>query len=260
MFKETFLYIDNYLNEKYENYCIEILSEQIIEREDKDKLYKIEFSTVMDELVFVKLYEPEKYFEVIEKVKKLTYRKLLNLSENEINFLLIKCLDEFIEFHRYYGLKQSLKVSYVANKLTNIIKEKVQNQLIEAHQIRGMFLHHLREDISKLLYTGPIVGNNIYYDNYWDEFCYQVITDEAVDLDLFLKDIKKYVYTSLTKLPLIDIILLYTQTDYFIYFGSEYPPKTREEMIHSLVPKLLDDIKEVAWLTDISHLHDMKMV
>jgi hypothetical protein len=73
-------------------------------------------------------------------------------------------------------------------------------------------------------------------------------------LDIFLKDIREQVYTSLNNLSLKDIILLYTQTDYFIYFGSKYPPQTRDDLICCLLPKLLDDIKEIAWLADISHL------
>jgi hypothetical protein len=264
MFKETFLYIDNYLNEKYQKYCIEILTEQVIEIENKDKLFKMKFDTILDELVFVILFENEHYYDVIEKVRGLTYSKISKLSNNEIEFLFLKCLDKLIESHYYSDSKQSLninsKVKYVANELINIIKEKVEIQLNKADEILGLVLHNLREDISKFLYTVPVVGNDIYYDNYWDEFCYQVIIEEDEVIELFLKDIKNQVYKSLTKLPLKDIILLYTQTDYFIYFGSEYPSKTREEIIHRLVPKLLEDIKEVAWLADISHIYDMTMV
>jgi hypothetical protein len=260
MFKETFDYIDNYLIEKYENYCKGVLSEQIYENDNKEKLCKMEFNTFLDKLIFVNLFENEHYYDVIEEVKRLTYSRISNLSINEIEFLYLKCLDRFIDNHQYCDSKHSLniksKVKNVTNELIHIIEETVEHQIIDVGKISETFLRNLREDICNFFYIGPLVEDDdeIKHDNYWNEFCYHVIMGENYVLDIFLKDIKEQVYTSLNNLPLKDIILLYTQTDFFIYYGSEYPPQTRDKMIYCLVPKLLDDIKEMAWLADISYL------
>ncbi|MEH7158955.1 hypothetical protein [Neobacillus drentensis] len=263
MFKETFVYIDNYLNEKYENYYSEVLSEQIKDSQNDVNLCKMEFNTILDKLIFVNLFENEHNYDVIEEVKGLTFSKISKLSINEIEFLFLKCLDKFINYHQYYDLRFPLniksKVEYISNEIIHLIEETIEHQLTDAGTILDIFLKQLREDISKFLYTGPLVeedDNLMKYNNFWDEFCYYVIMEEDKGylLDIFFKDIKEQVYSSLNNLPLKDIILLYTQTDYFIYFGSEFPPQTREEMIFSLVPKLLDDIKELAWFADISHL------
>jgi hypothetical protein len=258
MFKEAFIYTNNYLNEKYEQYCMEILSEQI---NDKNIYYNMKFCTILDELIFVILYEPEQYFEVIDKVKILAHRKVLNLTKMEIDLLLIKCLGEFIEKHYHknsiHTMSTDLKINYVVNELISHIKQEVAKRLVDgSEQILRIFLKELKQEISEFLYTGLLDGYDIYYDNFWHEFCRQVQYGMDYTLDLFLKDIQDHLYKTLNTMPTNEIILLFTQTDYFIFEENDlFPTPPRDEMIRCLVSKLMEDLKEMAEIVDLSHIY-----
>jgi hypothetical protein len=265
MLKEAFFYTNNFLNEKYEQYCLDILSIQINESRNENKFNNIKFCTLLDEFLFVILYEPEQYFEVIDKVKKLTYMKLLNLTKKEIDFLFIKCLGEIKEFHydknKKFNMSTELKINYVANELIGNIKQAIAKRLIdESEKIVSLFLKVQKDEISEILYTGPFVGNDIYYENYWYAFCRKVQYGEENELDFFLKGIQDHLYRTLNKISTKEIILLFTQTDYFIFEDDNlFPTPARGEMIHCLVPKLLKDIRDLAAQEDLSIIHDLNM-
>ncbi|MEH6996684.1 hypothetical protein V7075_28945, partial [Neobacillus drentensis] len=112
------IYIDNYLNKKYEKYYLEILSEQITESRIFNNVYYLNSFTILDELIFVNLYYPEQYYEVLDKAKELTFIKISNLSKIEIDFLFIKFLEDFRD---KLTISRDLKLYYVANELTDLI-------------------------------------------------------------------------------------------------------------------------------------------
>ncbi|MEH6996353.1 hypothetical protein V7075_27230, partial [Neobacillus drentensis] len=119
-------------------------------------------------------------------------------------------------------------------------------------KILRLFLHQLREDISKFLFFGKLCGNDCNFENNWQEFCYQIQYGEDKMLDLILSGIKDHIYTSLNKISNREVILLFTQTDFFIYDDSNRLQQlSRDEMILCLIPKLLADIKDIALLEEL---------
>jgi hypothetical protein len=245
-------YVDNYLNEKYEKYCWEILLET--EKNDmspSDSFYNINFSTALDKLLFVFLYENDQYKQVAYS---MVYRKLRDLEKIEVDFLFYKCFEKYYddEFNEeiYEINYPSRKYYYIANEFIKIINHLVINHLSNnTGQILKLYLDKLQESIESFAYDGSIEGyENI--SNYWEEFCFQAQYGDGYILEIILEDIEGHIDSTLNKASRKDIILLYTLTDEFNYEEIELdhssPFPDRGNMIENIVPILLEEIIRVA--------------
>jgi hypothetical protein len=251
---EITYYTKNYLNAKYEKYCMEILSE--INSISKNTLglsfYNINFVSVFDELIFIILYENDKYSLYIEEVvRELIYTKFQNLDESEVDFLIIRCLEDLNEDPKYIITNQYY---FIANEIIKIINEKVISHLsINSGNELKIYLEKLKGDIERFAFSGPFAGDDYNINSYWEEFCFQIQYGEEYVLDIILEDIESRLYTSLKKVEIKDIIKLYTQTDEFQY--EEYyceidkPLPSKEEMIGQIIPKMIEEIQYIASTT-----------
>jgi hypothetical protein len=245
-------YVDNYLTEKYEKICWEILHETVINgMSPRDSFNNINFSTAFDKLLFVFLYEDDQYEQVAYS---MVYRKLQDLEKIEVDFLFYRCFEKYYEDEFNEHINEinypSRKYYYIANEFIKFINHLVIKHLSDnTGQILELYLEKLQEDIESFAYDGSIEG----YDkisNYWEEFCFQAQYGDGYILEIILEDIEGHIDTTLNKASRKDVILLYTYTDEFNYEEIEIdypsPLPDRGHMIENIVPVILEKINRVA--------------
>jgi hypothetical protein len=259
-YKGSFDYMNNYLNERFENYCSEILSEDLkTGTASGENFFNISFSTLLDKLIFVLLYEFDKYDQVLEEVYSKIYNKLDRLEEDEIDFLYAKCVDGIydIDYSDHNNIESNHtsngKYRQIADEFIKIINQNILDHLSNHSQpLLKSFIKKLQGDIENFAYGGPPASDyNI--NNYWEEFCFHIQYGEGYLLDVVIEDIERHLYSKIENASIQDIILLYTTTDEFNYEDNHIennpPLPPRIDMINEVVPKLLEEIKYVASTT-----------
>lgn len=236
-------YIDNYLNDKYDKYCQEIMNSN--PDIDLDSPYfNIKFHTLFDELIFVLLYEHDTYEKFVDnKIFNNIYRKLQNLESEEIYFLFVKCIGNISE----YDLDQyNPSVDYnhgelyfIAKEMIFIINEKVNNHLSK--------------------FSKPDLRN------FWEDFCYHIQYGEGYLLDITLEAVESHLYRELRNTQIKDLVFLHTCTDAYqcdeIDQDSNfpYPNPSKDEMIENIELKLFEELKNLAgntYIPDFSNDED----
>jgi hypothetical protein len=253
MFQETNSIIENYLYKKYDNFSSEILTSPTNENGILNDTNKIKFCTIFDQLIFVLLYDQCQYSNAHMKLKELIYCKLQNLADIEIDFLFIKCLENLSGDYQYQhdtvidGKGRGIKIYYITKQFIKVINDKVLKYLTNDSDITlSFYLEEIKRDIKFFLYTGQMEDIEDNYD-YWQKFCYQLNFDDLYKVNIILCNIENYLFKDLKVKPLKDIILLYIRTDRFISNEKAilFSIPSREEMINSIVPKLLEEIKYI---------------
>ncbi|WP_078549279.1 hypothetical protein [Litchfieldia alkalitelluris] len=260
--KASFDYMNEYLDQKYESYCSEILLDNIkIDTLPGNNFFGIKFSTLLDKILFVILYEYGKYEKCLEEIYIVIYDKLNRLGDKEVDFLYARCVDDLgsneYDLFNFEDDFSSRKHRYIADEFIKIINQTVLDSLSDSNysnEILKTYLKDLQVEIEDFSYGGPSKGDyNI--NNYWEEFCFQLQYGDGYLLEIILEDIESHLISKLKNVPIREIIFLYTTTDEFIYIDSyisNNPPlPEREDMIEHIVYKLLDEIKHLASRTYI---------
>ncbi|WP_423410436.1 hypothetical protein AABM38_11130 [Heyndrickxia sp. MSNUG] len=167
-----------FIKERYYSITNELLSKKINYHKKLDyKFFNINFDNMLDEMVFVTLYDPtssnilEKY--ILDEIKLYLYK----LSRSELDFLLLKDIDIV------NSDKNTRTDSYISNEIMKIIS----NQTIEiiaslAEEKYEDMTQVLIENLKSLSLIG-VFGDGYLVDNYWDEFC--IIVQEESHLHYY---------------------------------------------------------------------------
>ncbi|WP_061810494.1 hypothetical protein [Rossellomorea vietnamensis] len=259
----AFDYLQNYMKDKYDKY-----SEEILLSNEENSLFDLSFSTFLDEMRFALLYENEKYELVLEKARKLVYRKLLELEDAEVNILFVECIHTLSdkEFENVlesdkaekYMLDPPISQKYqlIAGEFLIIISQKVVES-ISMHASTNLiqYIEDLKASIKNFAFDGSLEGDDVATRNYWEEFCFQVQYGGEDPLRIVQEGIETHIKEKLKKISYKDIVLLYTETDN--YYGEVYdttsPFPDRDEMVESIVSKVFD---EISWEASNAYVPD----
>ncbi|WP_102345873.1 hypothetical protein [Bacillus sp. Marseille-P3661] len=244
--------IQNYLNQIYEKYCLNIL-ETPMDKNGFNNLYRLNFSTFFDELLFTILYEPDQYKKIINRTTIIMFQNFRNLDESEIDFLFIKCEDiprDEIDSYYVNDIK-GYKLSKISQQIMKLINKKVSRHLSSLDDnILNSYLEELKISIQNFAYDVSIEGDDYNFSNYWEEFCYQIQYGGGYPLEIIIDDIENHLESKLYNAPMRELMFLYTYTDYFIYqeyeLQSDFPFPPKSEMIDNIITLMVDEIKNVA--------------
>ncbi|MBP1949381.1 hypothetical protein [Virgibacillus litoralis] len=254
--KESTDYMSDYLNSKYEEYSNDILSEGL----KKDATFggdflNINFTTLLDKIIFVLFYEFDKYDQVLKEIYSKIYKKLEMFEESEVDFLYAKCVEEIynnnIDHWNVEGSYSNDKNPHIANEFVRKINQNIVDNISEYSGLElNPLLKEIQYDIENFSFNGPSESDDYNINNYWEEFCFQMQYGEGMLLDTILGDIESHLYSKLANAPIKDIILLYITTDEFNYenyhMENNIPLPPRDDMLDEVVCKLLDEIKDIA--------------
>ena len=253
--REIIATVKEYLNQKYIDLSRSVLDENFSKEFFSEICTGINFSSILDGLVFVLLYEHRKYDQALEGVKHILLNKLKQKDDLEINFLFIKCLDssDRLQEPNVYFDKEDL----IAHKCQEYINQEVLRTIsLNSGEYLELFIRDLKEDIKNFAYSGSPEGGDYELHDYWEEYCSQVQYGDGYLLEIMQDDIIGHLYSKLSnKVPIKDVILLYTTTDEYD-FSMDDPNNFREiphkdDMIEHILPKVMEELSWIASRTDI---------
>lgn len=253
--REFILPVKEYLNQMYRDLTRDVLDENFSEEFFSEVGIRINFSTILDSLVFVLLYEHRKYDQILERVRHILLNKLKQKDGLEINFLFIKCLDSSEKLQEPNGCHD--KAYLIAHKCEEYINQEVLSTLsLKSGEYLKLFIREVKEDIKNFAYNGSPEGGDFKLRNYWEEYCSQIQYGDGYFLEIMQDDIIGHLYSKLSnKVPFKEIILLYTTTDEFDFSMDdsnnfrEIPHK--DDMIEHILPKIMEELSWIASRTDI---------
>lgn len=253
--RESIVPVNEYLNQKYIDLSRSVLDEKFPEGFFSEIGTGINFSTILDGLVFVLLYEDKKYNQVLEGVKHILLNKLKQKDDLEINFLLIKCLDSSKELQEpnVYFDKEYL----IAHKCQEYINQEVLRTVsLNSGEYLELFIRDLKEDIKNFAYSGSPEGGDYDLHDYWEEYCSQVQYGDGYLLEIMQDDIIGHIYSKLNnKVPYKEVILLYTTTDEYDFSIDDHNNfreiPSKDEMVDHILSKVMEELSWIASRTDI---------
>jgi hypothetical protein len=248
LFRDINYFLNNYLDEKIENLCDDLLARQL---ETTDSLsyrsYGISFDNIFSELIFVILYEDKLYESFQKNLFELIYSILNTLSDEEIMLLSIGVYRSEIfdgEVRDYQEITKKIMELAITKALNHISEQ--------SDEIYENYVQRIKKDISDFGFSGSVIGD-YNTQNYWEDFC--VITQESYDYlyDICYDDIYGYILKILDKSPKIDLKLLYSGTAVYVN-EIENPLSIYAVSNDSIADKLFNMISYMAASEDIMHI------
>jgi hypothetical protein len=242
-------FLNDFMEEKLKLLCEELLSEKSkIPYGLKYQSYGISFDNIFAELTFILMYEENSY----EFFQKHLFRKTFTILETTpIKELTL--LSMGLSRKDAYA-KEDTILQEISRRIIELANIKVLTHLsLQSDEIYDIYIQQILEHIMSLPCGITDIGD---YKNlsYWDEFC--VIIQEGYDyhLEFFYEDITDYILNVLSKVPEVDLKLLYSGTGEVWDQGLQSPLTIHEGTYDSIANRMFNLITYIASSEHIDHI------
>ncbi|UXH46435.1 hypothetical protein N5C46_10450 [Rossellomorea vietnamensis] len=242
-------FLNNFMEEKLELLCDELLSEKMKMKYGLHyHSYGISFENVFAELTFILMYEENSYELFQNHLFRMAYCLLERTPIKELTLLSMG-----ISRKDVYAKEESL-LQEISRRIIELANKKVLILLsLQSDEIYDIYIHQILEHIMAIP-CGIANFEDYKIQSYWDEFC--VIIQEGYDyhLGFFYEEIIDYILGVLRKVPIVELKLLYSGTDEVWDQGHQNPLSIHEGTYDSIANRMFNLISYIASSEHIDHI------
>ncbi len=236
-------YLENYLDEKYEALCKELLAKRLETTQGLNyRVNGLRFSSIFEELIFVCLYDELSFNSLRDHIIGLVFSMLEEIPEYEVDLLVLRPLESLgVDGKANRSDILERKELYISRQILVLVNDELLGYFSAISEKKYEELTmKLIQGVKEFSISGSLLSEGYDFNTYWDEFCF--ISQEDCDLfnDFYVETIFNYVTEEIEKLPLSELKVLYSSSPEIWVDEYHNPFSDKNEMINYISNKLFD--------------------
>ena len=206
-------YVENYLDEKYETLCKDLLSKKIESYQGLN--YRdngLRFSSIFEELIFVCLYDEKSFKSLQEHIIGIIFSMLEEIPDIEVNLLVLRPLESLgVDGKANHFDILDRKELYISKHLLVLVNDELLGYF---SSIAGKKYEELKMEliqrIKNFAFSGSLMSLDFEFKNYWEEFCFISQEENGLFNDIYFDTIFDFVREEMDELPYSELKVLYS--------------------------------------------------